>query len=292
MQFNLTILFGAMMKNQSKPTFGRVISTLLTTLALAGSGTASAFSVNQWDYILDSGFSAFTPAGPTEVTGQLNNVLLGLPTKLVWPSNDATQSSLSVGSATLGNLAGTLTTDAAAIPTVVLTHSNKVINGTSLLTATLKDQLQLSQSGVGSYFTLANLSFNINFLETNNDGSCEVAGGPACRDIFVINAVGAGFNPVDLSFNQNFLFAPTNEVYNAKIFLAGLGVLTNAACDAVFGDTTHRGCIGLVTDEGQNNDFQARLQISSVAFNVPEPGTVALLGMALVGLGATRRKAG
>jgi len=219
-------------------------------------------------------------------------VLLGLPTKLVWPSNDATQSSLSVGSATLGNLAGTLTTDAAAIPTVVLTHSNKVINGTSLLTATLKDQLQLSQSGVGSYFTLANLSFNINFLETNNDGSCEVAGGPACRDIFVINAVGAGFNPVDLSFNQNFLFAPTNEVYNAKIFLAGLGVLTNAACDAVFGDTTHRGCIGLVTDEGQNNDFQARLQISSVAFNVPEPGTVALLGMALVGLGATRRKAG
>jgi hypothetical protein len=119
-----------------------------------------------------------------------------------------------------------------------------------------------------------------------------VAGGPACRDIFVINAVGAGFNPGDLSFNQNFLFAPTNEVYNAKIFLAGLGVLTNAACDAVFGNTTNRGCIGLVTDEGQNNNFQARLQISSVAFNVPEPGTVALLGMALVGLGATRRKAG
>jgi hypothetical protein len=280
------------MKNESKLNFGRVISALLTTLALAGSGTASAFSVNQWDYILDSGFSAFAPAGGAAVTGQLNNVLLGLPTKLVWPTNDATQSSLSVGSATLGHLAGTLTTDAAAIPTVILTHSNNVINGTSLLTATLKDQLQLRQSGVGSFFTLANLSFNINFLETDNDGSCEVAGGPACRDIFVINAVGAGFNPGDLSFNQNFLFAPTNEVYNAKIFLAGLGVLTDAACDAVFGNTTNRGCIGLVTDEGQNNNFQARLQISSVAFNVPEPGTVALLGVALLGFGTTRRKAG
>jgi len=280
------------MKNESKLTFGRVVSALFTTLALAGSGTASAFSVNQWDYILDSGFSAFAPAGGTAVTGQLNNVLLGLPTKLVWPTNDATQSSLSVGSATLGNLAGTLTTNAAPIPTVQLIHSNNPINGTSLLTATLKDQLQLRPSGVGSYFTLANLSFNINFLETNNDGSCEVAGGPACKDIFVIDAVGAGFNPADLSFNQNFLFVPTNEVYNAKIFLDGLGVLTNPACDAVFGDTTHRGCIGLVTDEGQNNNFQASLQISSVAFNVPEPGTVALLGMALLGFGATRRKAG
>lgn len=274
-----------------------VTAALLGALALTGAGPASAFSINNWDYILDNGFSAFSPVGATAVTGNSNNVALGLPTRLVWPSDDATQSSLGVG-ATLpspGRFAGNLTTNAAPLPTVQLIHSNNPIVGTSLSTATLLDQLQLRPASVNPadpYFTLTQLNFNINFLETPNVvGTCAVTGGPACKDIFVVDAVGAGFNLADLSFNQNFLFTPTGEWYNAKIFLQGINVLSDAACDAVFGNTTQRGCIGLVTDEGQNNIFQASLQISSVTFDVPEPGTVALLGLALLGLGATRRKA-
>lgn len=270
-----------------------VTAALLGALALTGAGPASAFSINNWDYILDNGFSAFSPAGATAVTGNSNNVALGLPTRLVWPSDDATQSSLGVG-ATLpspGRFAGNLTTNAAPLPTVQLIHSNNPIVGTSLSTATLLDQLQLRAAGTATYFTLTQLNFNINFLETPNEAPCAVPGGPVCKDIFVVDAVGAGFNLADLSFNQNFLFTPTGEWYNAKIFLQGINVLSDAACDAVFGNTTQRGCIGLVTDEGQNNIFQASLQISSVTFDVPEPGTVALLGLALLGLGATRRKA-
>ncbi|PKO88852.1 MAG: hypothetical protein CVU16_13190 [Betaproteobacteria bacterium HGW-Betaproteobacteria-10] len=270
-----------------------VTAALLGTLAMVGAGPASAYTITDWDYILDNGFSAFAPAGATAVTGSLNNVALNLPTKLSWPSNDATQSSLGVGAelATPGRFAGTLTTNAGPLPTVQLIHSNNPIIGTSLSTATLLDQLQLSVAGENSYFTLAQLTFNINFLETPNQAPCAVPGGPVCKDIFVVDAIGAGFNPADLSFNQNFFFAPLSEWYNAKIFLEGIGVLSDAACDAVFGQGVNRGCIGLVTDEGQNNIFQAGLQISSVTFDVPEPGTVALLGLALLGLGATRRKA-
>lgn len=284
------------MKQRSGLKIKGVTVALLGALALTGAGPASAFSISNWDYILDNGFSTFAPTGATAVTGDSTNVALGLPTRLVWPSDDATQSSLGVGAnlPSPGQFSGSLTTNTAPVPTVQLIHSNNPIIGTSLSTATLRDQLQLRPASLDPtdpYFTLAQLNFNINFLETPNVAPCAVPGGPVCKDIFVVDAVGAGFNPVDLSFNQNFFFAPSGEWYNAKIFLEGINVLSDAACDAVFGNTTQRGCIGLVTDETGNNIFQAGLQISSVTFDVPEPGTVALLGLALFGLGAMRRKA-
>lgn len=257
---------------------GTVAALMLGSYAV----TASAAPVTNWSYTLDSGFTSFAPAG---VTGSANNVLLGAPSMLSWgTSTGPGQSSLSVGSATLGHLSGNLVTDAPAINTVQVIHSNHPITGTSLSSATLKDRLALTAtSPAGGSFTLPDLLFQISFLETPNQTPCTVSSPTPCNDIFVIDVAAAGFNPVDNSLNQNFSYMSDN--YNAKIFLTGLGVLSNAACNAV---GVGNGCIGFTTVENQINTFQASLQISSIQFHVPEPDVLALFAIGLLGFGVTR----
>ena len=260
----------------------RKITSILCIFALA-TLPAKAALVTDWDFEIDSGFTSFTGGS---VTGSNDNGYWTAPSTLSWGSGADGPSSIDVGGATNGNVSGSLQTDGASVNTVSFTHiNNPIAAGAGLTSAMLSDRIfltpQLPVPGPG--FAPPNLVFNILFIETTNAAPCAVAGSPTpCNDIFVLDVEGAGFNPINHTLNQNFGYDGNN--YNARLFITGLDVLEDSACAAALAAA---GCIGLTTVEGATNTFQVALDITTETFQVPEPGTLAILAIGLLAL--TRR---
>lgn len=265
----------------------RAIKGLAAVLATVFACGAMATPVTQWAFDVNSGFTSFGPAG---VTGSNPNGFIGAPSLLSWgTSTGSGQSSLGIGAATNGNFNGTLFTNAPAVNTVEVVHTNNPITGASLQTAHLTDVIKLKRLlplPVGADFFAA-LEFNFNFKETPNQNPCTVTSTTPCNDILVVDVAGAGFNPADGSLTQNFMYDGDN--YAAILHVVGMGVLTDAACADVFGDNLHKGCYGFTTVENQVNRFQVSLEIQN---RIPEPASVGLVGLALVAMGMARRRKG
>ena len=275
----------------------KTVSCARQLLAVVGFGAlltgpaGAATIVTTWAYTLDS----------TWLTATFFNDNLAqrgiTPSELSWGATaPADRSSLTIGGSPISGSVDTLIGGGLPVPPFVgvgnsITHNNQAINvGTPTLNlATLQATLTVDSSvpAGGGPLTLPPLSFNISFSETPNLAPCAVTTSPTpCNDIFVL----AG-GLLNQSFMYNTGDGPVQYFVNIFPTTGGvLGMLPNDVCAAA---SAPNGCLGFTTPENQATTIAFGFTISTQPLQVPEPGTLALLGAALLGGGfwRTRRKA-
>jgi len=159
----------------------------------------------------------------------------------------------------------------------LLQNENNIIQVSSFgFTIDLLTSILVADAANNLLFALPELELGVTFTETSNSSPCPGPNplGSVCDDIFVV----AGLDQV----TGSFLFPFGGETYSLSF-----RVLADPLTGSFFDDANPDGGGTIYTAE----NFTSQLRVQARIDQIPEPGTLALLGLGLLGLPLVARRA-